>query len=180
MIQNKTPHHFPFNLILIGFMGAGKSTVARYLGRTRHMEIIEMDEEIARREQKSIPDIFAQKGEAYFRDVESNLLKELQRGENQILSCGGGIVLRPENITEMKKNGKVILLTASPETVLERVKYDNSRPVLKNRKNKEDIARLMDERRDKYLAAADLVISTDHKSISQICEEILTEVSRFC
>ena len=180
MTPNKKTHVFPFNLILIGFMGTGKSTVARYLGKTQHMEIIEMDEEIAHREGKSIPDIFAEKGEAYFRDLESHLLKALQRETNQILSCGGGIVLRPENITQMKKNGKVILLTASPETVLERVKHDNSRPVLKNRKNTEDIARLMDERRDKYLAAADLVISTDHKSISQICEEILTEVSCFC
>ena len=116
-------------------MGTGKSTVARYLGKTQHMEIIEMDEEIAHREGKSIPDIFAEKGEAYFRDLESHLLKELQRETNQILSCGGGIVLRPENITQMKKNGKVILLTASPETVLERVKHENSRPVLKNRKN---------------------------------------------
>ena len=69
MTPNKKTHVFPFNLILIGFMGTGKSTVARYLGKTQHMEIIEMDEEIAHREGKSIPDIFAEKGEAYFRDL---------------------------------------------------------------------------------------------------------------
>ena len=73
----------------------------------------------------------------------------------------------------MKKNGKVILLTAEPQTILNRVKYDNSRPILKNRKTVADIAELMEKRQKKYLAAADLVISTDNKNIGQICEDIL-------
>ena len=173
MSQTKNKGSLPFNLILIGFMGAGKSTVARCLGKKCAMEIIEMDEEIVRREQRSIPEIFQQQGEAYFRNLETGLLKELQKETNKIISCGGGAALSAENVAEMKKNGKVILLTAEPQTILNRVKYDNSRPILKNRKTVADIAELMEKRQEKYLAAADLVISTDNKNIGQICEDIL-------
>lgn len=172
---NKKPR-FSYNLVLIGFMGAGKSTIAKYLSRNFSMEIIEMDQLIAQRENMSIPDIFSTHGEEYFRNLETNLLKEMQTKQNKIISCGGGAALRAENVVEMKKNGKVILLTASPETILERVKHDNSRPVLKGRKNVEGISELMEQRRGKYEAAADIIISTDHKSIQGICEEIVSKL----
>ena len=81
------------------------------------MKLVEMDQEIAEREEMSIPDIFATYGEEYFRNLETELLKELQTGRNCIISCGGGVALRSENVVEMKKNGKVVLLTASPETI---------------------------------------------------------------
>ena len=160
------------NLVLIGFMGTGKSTVAAYLSRQYDMEIVEMDELLARQEGMSIPEIFQLHGEPYFRSLETKLLKNLQNCQNKIISCGGGAALREENVKEMKKNGKVILLTASPETILERVKKDTSRPLLKDRKTPEGIASLMAPRQEKYLAAADFVISTDHKSVAKICEEI--------
>lgn len=177
MTYSKTQnHHFSYNIVLIGFMGSGKSTIAQYLSSNFSMEIIEMDQLIAQRENMSIPDIFSTRGEEYFRNLETNLLKEMQTQQNKIISCGGGAALRAENVAEMKKNGKVILLTASPETILERVKYDNSRPVLKGRKNVEGISKLMEQRREKYEAAADIIISTDHKSIPQICEEIVSKL----
>lgn len=160
------------NLVLIGFMGTGKSTVAAYLSCQYNMEIIEMDELLARQEGMSIPEIFRLHGEPYFRNLETKLLKDLQNCQNKIISCGGGTALREENVKEMKKNGKVILLTASPETILKRVKKDTSRPLLKDRKTPEGIASLMAQRQDKYLAAADFVISTEHKSVAKICEEI--------
>ena len=160
------------NLVLIGFMGTGKSTVAAYLSRQYDMEIVEMDELLARQEGMSIPEIFQLHGEPYFRSLETKLLKNLQNCQNKIISCGGGAALREENVKEMKKNGKVILLTASPETILERVKKDTSRPLLKDRKTPEGIASLMAQRQEKYLAAADFVISTDYKSVAKICEEI--------
>lgn len=164
---------FPFNIVLIGFMGSGKSTAASYLGRTNAMEIIEMDQIIAQREQMSIPEIFSVHGEEYFRNLETDLLKELQKQKNKIISCGGGAVLREENVIEMKRNGKVVLLTATPETILQRVKYDNSRPVLKNRKTIDGIRELMEQRREKYEAAADIIIPTDSRTIPEICEEII-------
>lgn len=160
------------NLVLIGFMGTGKSTVAAYLSRQYDMEIVEMDELLARQEGMSIPEIFQLHGEPYFRSLETKLLKNLQNCQNKIISCGGGAALREENVKEMKKNGKVILLTASPEIILERVKKDTSRPLLKDRKTPAGIASLMAQRQEKYLAAADFVISTDHKSVAKICEEI--------
>ena len=123
------------NIFLIGFMGTGKSTVAACLSNDYGMEIIEMDQMIVEREEMSIPDIFAQKGEPYFRDAETNLLIEIQSKENAVVSCGGGVALREKNVEEMKKSGKIVLLNAKPETILERVKDDDNRPLLRGNKN---------------------------------------------
>lgn len=161
------------NIFLIGFMGTGKSTVARYLNKKFAMEIIEMDELIVKREGKSIPDIFAERGEEYFRDLETKLLTEIQKMENVVVSCGGGAALREENVQIMKQSGHIVLLAARPETILERVKRDDSRPLLKGRKNVKEIGALMESRREKYEAAADLIICVDGKSAEQIGKEIL-------
>ena len=164
---------FDYNIVLIGFMGAGKSTISDYLSTMFDMEIVEMDQVIAGREEMSIPDIFATYGEEYFRDLETSLLIEMQDRKNTVISCGGGAALRERNVEEMKKNGRVVLLTASPEVVYERVKDSNDRPVLNGRKNVEGIAELMEQRRGKYEAAADIVINTDHKTVLQVCEELV-------
>lgn len=168
---------FSYNIVLIGFMGAGKTTISDYLSMMFDMKLVEMDQEIAEREQMSIPDIFATYGEEYFRNLETNLLKELQTGKNCIISCGGGVALREENVVEMKKNGRVVLLTASPETIYDRVKDSNDRPLLKDNNNVEFIADLMEKRREKYEAAADVVIQTDGKTILQISEELITRLT---
>ena len=167
---------FSYNIVLIGFMGAGKSTVSDYLSTMFAMRIVEMDQVIADREEMSIPDIFATYGEEYFREQETKLLIELQNKKNTIISCGGGAALRAENVAEMKKNGRVVLLTASPETVYERVKDSDDRPVLKENNNVEFIADLMENRREKYEAAADIVIQTDNKTVLQVCEELITKL----
>ena len=168
---------FDYNIVLIGFMGAGKTTVSDYLRTMFDMDIIEMDQEITDREEMSIPDIFATYGEEYFRDLETSLLVELQDRKNVIISCGGGTALRENNVAEMKKNGRVVLLTASPETIYERVKDSDDRPVLKGRKNVDGIAELMEQRREKYEAAADIVVQTDHKTVLQVCEELVQRLS---
>ncbi len=168
---------FNYNIVLIGFMGTGKSTIARELAKTRQMNIVEMDEEIVRRRGKSIADIFKEEGEEYFRDLETALLKELQTKENQVISCGGGAVLREENVRVMKKNGCVVLLTALPQTIYERVKNNTDRPILQGNMNVEYIASLMEKRREKYEKAADIVIATDGKNVSQICEEMLQKLA---
>mgnify|MGYP000755898221 CR=1 FL=1 len=113
----------------------------------------------------------------YFRDQETNLLKELQEESNLVISCGGGAALRACNVAEMKKNGRVVLLTASPEVILDRVKDSDDRPVLKGRKSIEGITELMEQRRERYEAAADIVIQTDHKSVQEICEELIQRLS---
>ena len=167
---------FSYNIVLIGFMGAGKTTISDYLSTMFDMRLVEMDQEIAEREEMSIPDIFATYGEEYFRGLETKLLKELQTGKNCVISCGGGAALRAENVTEMKKNGRVVLLTASPETIYDRVKDSDDRPVLNGNKNVDFIADLMEKRREKYEAAADVVIQTDNKTILEISEELISKL----
>ena len=168
---------FSYNIVLIGFMGAGKSTIADYLSTMIDMKLVEMDQEISDREEMSIPDIFATYGEEYFRNLETELLRELQTGRNCIISCGGGAALRSENVVEMKKNGRVVLLTASPETIYERVKDGNDRPLLNGNNSVEFIADMMEKRREKYEEAADIVVQTDDKTILQICEELITKLT---
>lgn len=164
---------FSYNIVLIGFMGAGKSAVSDYLSTMFAMKIIELDRVISEREEMSIPDIFSTYGEAYFRELETKLLIELQSRKNTIISCGGGAALREENVIEMKKNGRVVLLTASPEIVYERVKDSDDRPLLKGNKNVEYISALMEKRCGKYEAAADIVVHTDNKSVHKVCEELI-------
>ena len=166
------------NILLIGFMGAGKSTVADYLKTKYSMDLVEMDQVIAGREGMSISDIFSTHGEEYFRNLETQLLIELQSHANTVVSCGGGVPMRERNVKEMKKNGKVVLLTAKPETILERVKDDHSRPLLEGNKTVAYIAELMEKRREKYEAAADIVIRTDGKSAYDICREIVSELQK--
>ncbi|MBR4707861.1 MAG: shikimate kinase [Pseudobutyrivibrio sp.] len=161
------------NLFLIGFMGTGKSTIAKFLNRNYGMEMLDMDEAIEAQEGMAISDIFKNKGEAYFRDLETNLILQLKEKSNTVISCGGGVVLRPENVQGMKESGKVILLTAAPETILERVSRNDKRPLLNGHKNIEDISKMMEDRRPRYEAAADVVITVDGKTVEDICKEIM-------
>lgn len=164
---------FDYNIVLIGFMGAGKSTISRYLSTMFAMDVIEMDQVIAQREGMSISDIFEIHGEQYFRDAETALLVEMQSKKNMVISCGGGTPMRECNVAEMKKNGKVVLLNARPETIYERVKDSHDRPLIENNKNVPFITDLMEKRREKYQAAADIIIQTDGKSRLEICEELI-------
>ncbi len=166
-------HLFNYNIVLIGFMGAGKTTISDYLSTCFAMEVVEMDQVIAEREGMSISDIFEVYGEEYFRNAETSLLKEMQSKKNVVISCGGGVPMREENVIEMKKNGRVVLLTAKPSTILERVKDSHDRPLLENNKNEDYIAELMSKRREKYVAASDIIIETDGKSELDICEELV-------
>ena len=164
---------FNYNIVLIGFMGAGKSTISDFLKTVFAMDVVEMDQCIVERQGMSISDIFETYGEEYFRELETNLLIEMQSQSNVVVSCGGGVPMRERNVVEMKKNGRVVLLTAKPETILERVKDNHDRPLLENNKTVPFIADLMEKRRAKYEAAADIVIQTDGKSELEICEELI-------
>lgn len=164
---------FNYNIFLIGFMGAGKSTISDYLKNVLAMDVVEMDQCIVERQEMSISDIFETYGEEYFRELETNLLIEMQSRSNVVVSCGGGVPMRDRNVVEMKKNGRVVLLTAKPETILERVKDNHDRPLLENNKNVSFIADLLEKRRAKYEAAADIVVETDGKSELEICEEMI-------
>lgn len=164
------------NVFLVGFMGSGKSTIARCMAKNYGLDMIDMDQLIVEREGMCIPDIFAQKGEPYFRVAETNLLIELKEQQDKVVSCGGGVVLRDENVQAMRQSGQVVLLNAKPETILERVKDDDNRPLLRGNKNVQFIRDMMEKRQPKYEEAADFVVHTDGKSADEICKEIMSKV----
>lgn len=160
-------------LYLTGFMGCGKTTIGQRLKEAYGFRLLEMDGEIAEKAGKTIPEIFAQDGEECFRNMETDLLKNLNTEERLVVSCGGGTVMRECNVQEMKRNGKIILLSAKPETVYDRVRTSHDRPLLENNMNPEYIRELMEKRREAYEKAADVVIVTDGKSVEAICREIM-------
>ena len=166
------------NIFLIGFMGAGKSTIAKVLQRELGMELVEMDERIVKEQGMSINDIFAQKGEDGFRDIESQLVIDIGKNKKSIVSCGGGVVVRPQNVENMKRSGKIVFLTATPETILKRVKNGKDRPLLNGHMNVEYISELMEKRRQMYEDAADVKVSTDGKTVGEICTEIIQAITR--
>ena len=163
-------------IYLTGFMGTGKSTILNCLHEICGLEKIEMDEQIVREEGMSIPDIFAEKGEEYFRNLETDLVKRISAIENVVVSCGGGSVLRDENAALMKENGCIVFLRATPETIYERVKDSTNRPILNGNMNVEYIRELMEKRRPRYEAVADICVDTDGKDVDAISEEILKAV----
>lgn len=170
---------FGFNIFLIGFMGVGKSTISKAFKEVFAMDVIEMDEIIAGRNGMSISEIFDLHGEQYFRNEETLLLQECKSKKNQIVSCGGGVAMRQVNVEEMKKSGVVVLLTATPDTILERVEGSHDRPLLENNKTVGHISEMMEQRRPAYEAAADITVSTNNKSAYEICEEIISKISNF-
>ena len=160
------------HLFLIGFMGTGKTAVSEALSKQTGIPVMDTDEEIRLQDGMEITEIFAQKGESYFRDLETQLLKDLQDKEPRIISCGGGMPLRPQNAALMRQSGTIFWLTASPETVYERLKNDHTRPLLAGRNNPEGIAQLMEKRREAYEAASDVRVRTDGRTPGEIAAEI--------
>lgn len=164
------------NIYLIGFMGCGKSTISDCLYREYGKKQIEMDEEIEKTEGITISEIFDKKGEEYFRNLETDLLKKLSGCENLVVSCGGGAPMRENNVKEMKKSGKVVLLRAKPETIYQRVKDAHHRPLLEGNMNVAYIAELMEKRQKQYSDAADFSVDTDGRSASEISREIMEKI----
>lgn len=167
-----------YNIMLIGFMGTGKTTVSREIAKSMNLSEVDMDSYIVKREGMSINDIFESKGEDYFRDVETKCLKEIQKEKGRIVSCGGGVVLKDENVECMKDKGVVVLLTATPQTVYNRVKNGKDRPVLNGHMNVEYISELMEKRKQRYLDVADIKIITDGKRPVDICNEIIESLDK--
>lgn len=163
-------------IFLIGFMGAGKSTVSHCFHRRYGMREAEMDSLIEQKEGISISRIFQEKGEEYFRDLETELLRKLSLEENLVVSCGGGTALRRENVDLMKRAGVVVLLTAEPDTIYRRVKDSASRPLLNGNMTLDYIRELLEARRPGYEASADFSVATDGRGAEDICQEILRRV----
>ena len=165
------------NVILIGFMGCGKTTVGLRLSYRLRMPVIDTDKEIEREEKRSISDIFAADGEEYFRDRETAYLRKLQKSAgNRIISVGGGLPLREENRNLLHGLGKVFYLHAGAETIYERLKHDTTRPLLQGADPMSRIETLLSERDAYYMSAADVVVDVDHKDFEHILSEIEKQV----
>ncbi len=165
------------SIALIGFMGAGKSTVSRYLKRALALAERETDAMIVEQEGMPITDIFEKYGEPYFRELESKTVLSLESMGQAVISCGGGLVMRKENVENLKLSSRIVLLTATPQTTLERVKNSTERPILNGNMNVEYIAQLMEKRRETYQKAADITIATDHKDVAAICAELVEKLA---
>lgn len=161
------------HIILIGFMGVGKSTISQELQVQSGRPEIDTDQWIVEKEGRSIADIFAEEGEEYFREQETSMIDELGSMEPSIISCGGGMALRELNVRKLQALGEVVLLTAEPETIFERVRYSTNRPILNGNMNVEYIRELMEKRRPFYERAATVQVATDHRMIPDIAKEIL-------
>lgn len=165
------------NLVLIGFMGSGKTSVGLKLSYKMRIPVEDTDKLIERREGCSVSDIFRRKGEAYFRRLETELLRELTESKAlKIYSVGGGTPVREENRKLLKKIGIVVYLRVRPETVYERLKGDTTRPLLQCDDPLKKIRELMQERECAYGEAADMILDVDTMTLEQIQESILMKI----
>lgn len=161
------------NISLIGMMGSGKSTTAKALAELMpNLILLETDFEIEKLEKLTISQIFSQKGEEYFRQCETTLLKNLKTKTNLIISTGGGMFLKEINRNLLCQNSLTFYLSASPTTIFERIKNDTNRPLLNCENPQKKIAELINER-EKYYKLAKIEIITDNKTPFQAAEEIL-------
>src|SRR5689334_7004430 len=140
----------PRNLVLIGFMGTGKSSVGKVLGRKLSRPVIDVDQTIETREKKKIAEIFEAQGEAGFRRLEKEAVRDAASRDGVVITTGGGAVLDPENVRALKANGWIVSLTATPETIYRRVKDSRHRPLLKSADVLGEIARLLEARKGLY------------------------------
>lgn len=163
------------NVLLIGFMGAGKTTVGLKLSWKLRLPVDDTDKMIERKAKRSISEIFRTEGEEAFRRMETELLKEISsRTYRRILSVGGGTPVREENRELLKKCGIVVYLRVKPETVYERVKDDQSRPLLQCEDPLGRIRELMDARKEYYEECADVILDVDSLSAAE-CAECIVE-----
>jgi shikimate kinase len=158
------------NIVLIGFMGTGKSTVGKKLAKSLSWTFIDTDTNIENREKKTIPDIFRDHGEAYFRNVESEVIEQVMKQTNQVVSMGGGAVLLEGNRKSMLDNGLVITLTATPEIIIQRLQGNSDRPLLQG-DIKERVFTMMEQRQGAY-DFAHVSIDTHNKSSEEIAAQI--------
>ena len=159
------------SIVLIGFMGAGKSAVGRELARRAGLPRRDTDEMIRRRFGLTIPQIFEQHGETAFRDAETEVLRNLP--ERAIVVTGGGIVLRDENIRLLRALGRIVWLDADEETLWERASRRQTRPLLQTANPRERFSELFRERQSLYAAAADERVATANRSLAEVAHEIL-------
>lgn len=166
-----TPSH---NVILVGFMGTGKTSIGRRVAQSLGFDFVDTDDQIVNSSGKSITQIFSDEGEDYFRELETQILKSCVGHWNQVIATGGGIILSEENRKILSESGYVIWLKASAEVVLDRVSRNRERPLLHTPDPLKTIKDLLADRENLYSSTADFIIDTDGLTLDEtvfgICE----------
>lgn len=166
------------NIILIGFRGTGKSAVGELLANRLERDFIDSDKYIESSTGKTIKRIFKEEGEEGFRKIEADAIARLSKMDNKIISAGGGAILRKDNVKNLKSNGFLILLVATPEIIHNRITKDEKttqqRPSLTDKTPLDEIKHLLEQRENSYKNAADYTINTSYVSCEDIVNEIIT------
>jgi len=161
------------NLVLIGYRGTGKSTVAQLLGKKLGMEVISLDQEIVRQAGRSIPAIVAERGWPHFRDLESDVTKQVAQRDHIIIDAGGGVILREENVEHLRRSGRLFWLRATVPVIVARIETGTERPALTAGQSfTEEVEAVLRERTPLYDAAADYRIDTDRITAEQAADEV--------
>ena len=160
------------NIILVGVMGTGKTTVGRMISRRLGMTYVDTDTVVEQTTGHCITDLFAQHGESYFRELESEAVLKGSDLDGHVISTGGGVVLRTKNLKILKRNGVVFCLTATSEEIWKRVKNGTHRPLINAPNPVEKIRDMLREREANY-ALADHMICTDNSSIERVTMEVI-------
>lgn len=160
------------NLALIGFMGTGKSSVGRLVAEQLHFTFLDTDELIVGSVGKSISDIFAQQGEAAFRELERKVVEELATRNQTVISTGGGIPVNPANLASLKSHALIICLWASAEKIWERVRHQSHRPLLNDPEPQEKIRSLL-AAREPFYRQADVLLNTELRSAREVAQQVL-------
>lgn len=161
------------NIVLIGFMGSGKSTVGRLLARKLNYDFVDTDALIEARTKQQIKDIFEKMGEPAFRQIEAKVVAEVAKSEGKVIACGGGVILNSKNIQALQKNGLIVYLKAEPEVLYSRVKKSEIRPLLNVPDPETRFYEIFSERRLRYEKAADLIIDITELKPSEIAKKVV-------
>lgn len=162
----------PFNIVLIGFMGSGKTSTGQYLASVGGYTFVDTDQEIEKKAGLSVSEIFKRFGEAHFRKLEAEAVAAAAACTKSIISCGGGVVLDQANVLRLKQNGKLVWLDAPVEALYERIKSQGGRPLAAD-KGIAEFRELYRRRREYYQAAADCSIDTENKAVFEVADAIL-------
>lgn len=160
------------NIALYGFMGVGKTSSGKHLASSLGYEFIDMDEEIERREGRTILEIFRDDGEPKFRELERDLVTDLSKREKTVIGCGGGALVDLVNAEKLQETSTLVYLTANVDTIIERTGRRNNRPLLNVENPRKKVLELLGMRRKIYERWAEITINTNGKSPSQVAEEI--------
>ncbi len=168
------------NIVLIGFRGTGKSTVGKLLANRLERDFIDSDKYIEDSTGKTIKRIFEEEGEEGFRKIETDVITKLSRMDNKIISAGGGVILKEDNVKNLKSNGFLVLLEATPKIIHNRIIQDEKttqqRPSLTDKTPLDEIKHLLEQRKVPYKNAADYTINTSYVACEDIVNEIITVI----